>query len=157
MTTYQEHQNLPHLPDVPMRKEYTIEEREFFNGVKELLEAMCGRREDAPAVPQFQMGTYTGDAVVGRLIEVNFRPRYVKVFPRPVAGSLVELVFEKLDDPNQDIDWDDYSYVHTDAANYHEWESTAGIIDITAEGFTVGGSTSHPNVNGTIYDWLAFG
>ena len=154
--TYQEHQNLPSLPDVPMREDYTIEEREFFNGVKELLEAMCGRREDAPAIPQFQMGTYTGDAVEGRLIETNFRPRYVRVFVRP-GESVAEHIFEKLDDPNQDIDWDDYSLLHEDSASYHTEKSTSGIIDINDEGFTVDGATSHPNANGITYDWLAFG
>lgn len=157
MTTYQEHQNLPHLPDVPMREEYTIEEREFFNGVKELLEVICGRRSDAPAVPQFQMGTYVGDAVEGRLIETNFRPRYVRVWTRPSAGGPVAREYVKLDDPNQDIDWDDWSLRHETSSTYHEWVVTSGIIDINDEGFTVDGFANHPNANGITYDWVAFG
>ena len=160
--TYQEHQNLPKIPDVPMLKEYTIEEREFFSALKECLEVMLGRRfsDDPPAVPQFQMGRYAGNSDLNyRLIETNFRPRYVKVLLSPQFHT-DEREYEYFNDPNQDIDWGINNYRHSSIGGYHDIVSIYGIVGVDDDGFYVwGGSSgaSHPNLDTYTYDWICFG
>jgi len=157
---YQEHQNLPAIPDIPL--ELPPDQREFFLAIKELLEVMTGRREDAPAVPQFQMGTYMGDGTSAyRQINVNFRPRLVQVYVNPisVAGAASEIMYQKMDDPIQSIDWGKWSFRHDDTdTTSHDWEGTYGIWDINDNGFTVyGGSTggARPNRLDEQHDWWA--
>jgi hypothetical protein len=122
---------------------------------------MLGRRGDQPLTPQMQMGKYTGSGKkVAQLIETDFRPKYVKIFPDPQWNPLSEVVFERLDDNEQGIDWVDYSYRHTDSGNYHDMVNGNGISSITDDGFYIYGGTagtSHPNVEDEIYNWIVFG
>jgi len=165
MTIYQEHQNLPVLPDIP--GDLSLEQQEFFARVKELLEVICGRRGEAPAIPQFQMGEYTGNgSLSSRTIAVNFRPRYVKVFIHPAstdvgAGSENERIMEYIDDPEQSINWAGFNYWHYDSGSYHlVKDDTVGIVGCTEDGFLVFASVSglsHPNKEAVTYNWLAFG
>jgi hypothetical protein len=159
MATYFESQNLPDIPDIP--RDLSLEQQEFFGALKEVLEAMLGRRDDPPRIPQWQIGTYIGnDNVDHRLIATAFRPRMVEVFADPSYNQSNEKYYIRLDDPTLGIDWELWSYKHTDSANYHDFDPNNGITSITDDGFTVQGGTaggSHPNQYPVKYNWVIFG
>jgi hypothetical protein len=154
-----ESQNLPALQDVPMCDNYELQE--YLITIKELIETMLGRRGNQPLTPQFQIGKYTGNGKkVARLIETNFRPKYVKVFNDPQWNPTLEVTYERLDDNEQGIDWVGYSYVHSDSGNYHDFNEASGISAISDDGFYVWAGTAGTapiNSEDIIYNWIAFG
>lgn len=148
-----ESQNLPALPEMPMT--FNLEEREFLKALKELLEVMLGRRGEQPLTPQIQMGSFIGDgSTSNRLIETNFRPRYIKLFPAPESSDN-EWTVERIDDPDQSLDWGGFSFWHDGSA--HVYDEDTGIVGIIDAGFYINGAGDIPNVATEATHWIAFG
>ncbi len=158
MATEAEH--LPKLPKLP--DDLSLRHQLFLGAMKELLEEIVGRLEGEPALPLFQIGTYTGDGTVDKLIPTNCRPRYVKVWAIPDAAGDVTL-YERIDSEQQSIDWTRGS-IRQDVTATHEHYyvgpgADVGITLISDEGFSVGddGANKAPNEIDTEYHFMVFG
>jgi hypothetical protein len=158
MATEAEH--LPKLPKLP--DDLSLRHQLFLGAIKELLEELVGRLENAPAVPLFQIGTYIGDGLIDKLIEVNFRPRYVKVWTIPAAAGAATL-YERVDSELESIDWTRGSIrqdVTAGAEHYYMGPgSDTGITKIDDSGFYVGDGDADldPNKIDVEYIWMCFG
>lgn len=104
---------------------------------------------------KIKTGTYTGDGTTAQGITgVGFSPKYVRVWERITTEGVID-VFETTPD-----------IIDDNAAGVSIWYSTIGvqvylraIISLDADGFTVDdkGANFHPNSDGQIYNYLAFG
>jgi len=153
-----ESMNLPVLTDVPVIEDRAL--MEYLITMKELIEEMLGRRGRQPLTPQLMVGVYEGDGTTGdRFIPVDFRPRYVKVWPVP-GNSDNDWCIERIDDPDQEIDWGDFSFWHYDSAGIeHQHLESQGITLIDDDGFYVNnnGADAVPNKIGDFMNWIALG
>ena len=109
---------------------------------------------------KIKSGTYLGDDTTANAITgVGFQPIYVKVWRREVGSGVIVEVFET----STDIIDDNTSGMSIDMTGTMTGKRPESIIDaiisLDADGFTVddGGSDSHPNTSGVIYNYLAMG
>ena len=104
--------------------------------------------------PFVYTGTYTGDGSTSLPVSgLGFRPKYVRIWSRVTsdagAVSISETSREMMDDHA------DGGSVDVDGAQFR----TDEIISLDPDGFTVDddGADQHPNVSGTVYNFLALG
>lgn len=106
---------------------------------------------------RIKTGSYTGDGATSFAITgVGFKPRYVQVWTRITAdGATTGLSWET----TTEIIDDNASGMAFEVANGSFISRANAIISLDADGFTVddAGADSHPNRNGTVYNYLALG
>lgn len=158
MATEAEH--LPSIPKLP--DDLSLRHQLFLGAIKELLEELVGRLGSEPAVPLFQIGTYTGDGTLDKLVETNFRPRYVKVWTVPAAAGTATL-YERIDSEDESIDWIRGSIRQDVTAGQEHYYvgpgADVGITKIDDDGFYVSDNDADtdPNKIDRTYYFVAFG
>lgn len=110
------------------------------------------------AVVSMKTGTYTGDGTTSQSITgIGFQPKYVRIWNRlTVDGEgTTDMPTETTDTIMDDnVDGGAIEY----AGDKMKFQ-TNKIISLDADGFTVhdAGEDDHPNKNGQVYNYLAFG
>lgn len=108
---------------------------------------------------RIKTGTYTGDGATSKAITgVGFQPKFVKIWVRTTVDTTTNVeIIETTDVIIDDI-------AGGGAFNYLGALGTATfaddmIIALGSDGFTVddGGSNSHPNKSGSVYNYLCLG
>ena len=103
-------------------------------------------------VGQVVTGTYTGDGAASQAITgLGFKPKYLRIYERKTTAASTTnptITTDRIID-------DHVSGMSIDCDS--TFKTRAGIIiSLDADGFTVG-TTSTPNVSGTVYSYVAIG
>jgi len=141
----------------------TINAHDFTVGEILTAATMDGVTEDIVAVnteisnaAHIKTGNYTGDGTISQAITgVGFKPIFLWIFERAADTGAVNVFYTSDNYITTDADGIAVRLIST--GNLTGQDNS--IISLDADGFTVddNASNNHPNQNGTVYEYLAFG